>query len=730
MATLVLSAVGTLIGGPIGGAIGALAGRSIDGAIGGSSGREGPRLKELAITTSSYGQPIARHHGRMRAGGTIIWATDLVERSDKSAGKKGQPSLTTYSYTTSFAVALSSRPIGSVGRIWADGNLLRGAGGDLKTSGLLRVHTGHGDQPPDPLIAADKASGCPAFRSLAYVVFEDLALGDFGNRIPALSFEIVADESAVGLADLAAPLGTSAETGGELTKLAGFAMEGGPLSATLASIDMLFPLSCDAAGERLTIATVAEADEDHDAPILPPPIRGWSEDDFGADAGTWRGRESGDRDRLAALRYYDVARDFQPGVQRTSGRVENGRDQTIEFPGALAAGDASNLVDSAAGRGKARRERLQWRIAELDPGFAAGRSVRVPGMSGMWRIEGWEWRSCGVELDLCRKNRPRTSPAIGDPGSWPAPVDARGGPTELFAFEGPATGTFVDQPALFAAASSASEGWSGAALYLDRAGELVDLGRTGRTRTTMGRLSVALGPSNGLHFEQAASLEIETVSPLDTFAPASLMSLALGANRLRVGREIVQFAQVEQLDAKVWRLSGLLRGRGGTEPAALAGHDSGTVAVLFDSALVPLDPAIVPADSATTLAAIGLGDVDPVYTQIDGAGASRRPLCPVHPVVRGNAASGLTLGWTRRARGAWLWPDEVETPMVESAERYRVGLGPLEAPIADWTTDEPSIAISGEVLAPLARTNSGTNLWVRQVGTFAQSDPLLLTTLT
>src|SRR6476469_6052570 len=117
MATLLLTAVGTAIGGPIGGAIGALAGHSIDGAVMGGGKREGPRLKELAVTTSSYGQPIARHHGRMRAAGPVIWATDLVEHNTKGVGKKGQPSATAYAYSSSFAVALSSRPIASVGRV-------------------------------------------------------------------------------------------------------------------------------------------------------------------------------------------------------------------------------------------------------------------------------------------------------------------------------------------------------------------------------------------------------------------------------------------------------------------------------------------------------------------------------------------------------------------------------------------------------------------------------------
>ena len=82
MATVIFAALGTLIGGPLGGAIGALVGRQVDGAIIGGPRQEGPRLKELGVTTSSYGTPIPRHYGRMRVPGTIMWATDLVEHPE------------------------------------------------------------------------------------------------------------------------------------------------------------------------------------------------------------------------------------------------------------------------------------------------------------------------------------------------------------------------------------------------------------------------------------------------------------------------------------------------------------------------------------------------------------------------------------------------------------------------------------------------------------------------
>ena len=70
-------------------------------------------------------------------------------------------------------------------RVWADGREL-----DLTTL-VVRVHRGHETQPPDPLIVAKEgADNAPAYRGLAYVVFERLPLESFGNRVPQFSFEV------------------------------------------------------------------------------------------------------------------------------------------------------------------------------------------------------------------------------------------------------------------------------------------------------------------------------------------------------------------------------------------------------------------------------------------------------------------------------------------------------------------------------------------------------------
>src|SRR5204863_2568987 len=194
-------AAGSALFGPAGAIagrlVGAVAGRVIDQSLFGthtSRRVEGPRLSDLDIMASTEGAPIPRVYGRARLAGQVIWATKLEEvisvRSDTDSGGKGSPRATTnttvYSYFANFAVGLAEGPIGRVARIWADGKPLDLVGVNF------RVYTGSETQTPDPLIVArEGADNAPAYRGLAYIVFERLALADFGNRIPQLSFGIM-----------------------------------------------------------------------------------------------------------------------------------------------------------------------------------------------------------------------------------------------------------------------------------------------------------------------------------------------------------------------------------------------------------------------------------------------------------------------------------------------------------------------------------------------------------
>lgn len=727
MATLVFTTLGTALGGPLGGALGAILGNSIDRSVLGGPTISGPRLKELTATTSSYGTAIPRHFGRIRTSGSVIWATELVETSERSGGGgKGRPATTTYSYSASFAVALASRPISRLGRIWADGRLLRGAAGDLKVGGTLRVHTGHGDQAADPLIAADKGAACPAFRGMAYCVFENLQLGDFGNRIPVLSFEIIADEGAITLDGAMLPLGDRIEIDRPLAPLRGFSDEGGSLTGLLATLDPLFPIGCDASGDGLAIRAADSLPAV--LPTLPEAASIDADDGFAPATGSRRRRLPDAADIPTVLRYYDQQRDYQPGLQRADGRARPGRSRTLELPGSLEASGARALINRAAERAAWAREQLSWRVAELDPAIGPGSVVAVPGHDGAWLITSWEWREQGIELELRRLPRGPAREQTGAAGEAMNAADLATGPTLLEAFELPWDGNgSPDERRVFAALSSTQPGWTGAALFAESPGGLAPIGHAGGGRNVIGHTLTALAPAQALRLDRTAEIEVQLAAADLALDSASPESLATGANRALIGGELLQFVSAHHLGGGRWRLTGLLRGRGGTETLAREAHPAGAPFILIDDTIRALDQVAI--GSAVTIAALGLADSAPVIAALVNKGLSLAPLQPVHPRWNLTPEGDLELRWTRRARGAWSWPDNIDAPLHEQAESYRVGIGDPASPLLLWQTGTPHFTLTSTAIASLLPDHAGAPVWVRQIGSHDLSPPLLLTNI-
>lgn len=222
-------------------------------------------------------------------------------------------------------------------------------------------------------------------------------------------------------------------------------------------------------------------------------------------------------------------------------------------------------------------------------------------------------------------------------------------------------------------------------------------------------------------------MTVELLSPDMALIDASARQLAGGANRALIGDEIVQFGVALPLGAGLWRLERLLRGRGGTE-AAIALHGAGECFVLLDGTPVALDAALVGTSPSARIAALGLGDELPATSGIARRGSTLQPLCPVHPRVM-ESGGGIVLNWTRRARGAWLWPDEVETPIHEQSEAYEVSYGPADMPLARWIVAAPTLELPAATLADLTTALPDGAFQVRQIGSYARSEPLLLAVL-
>jgi len=230
---------GRLLGGLAGAFLGSFAGQpalgfSIGSALFGSlfaedqsTTVEGPRIDDLSVQTSAFGKPIPIIYGGFRAAGNVIWMENNQIKETKNVETqeqgKGGPSRSrtqiTYTYSASFALSLCEGPIDGVRRVWADSVLIAdnsdtatletiyngaildsptgdgsvsslGGAGEPGEFGRLVLYKGTKDQQPNPRIQADQPD-TPAYRGVAYIVFEDLELERFGNRLPQITVEVM-----------------------------------------------------------------------------------------------------------------------------------------------------------------------------------------------------------------------------------------------------------------------------------------------------------------------------------------------------------------------------------------------------------------------------------------------------------------------------------------------------------------------------------------------------------
>jgi hypothetical protein len=165
----------------------------------GSPGVEGPRQDENRTQFSTYGRFIPIPYGRTKSAGNVIWTSGLREvKTSESVGGKGGgggQTVTTYTYYSSWALGLCEGKVRDIHKIWFDSDLVydSDSGNDSPIPNFtdkVTFYYGDEDQEPDPIIQAQKGvDQTPAYRGLCYIVFNDMELTDWGNRIPNINVE-------------------------------------------------------------------------------------------------------------------------------------------------------------------------------------------------------------------------------------------------------------------------------------------------------------------------------------------------------------------------------------------------------------------------------------------------------------------------------------------------------------------------------------------------------------
>ncbi len=704
MATLVLSSAGAALGGPVGAAAGRMIGGQIDRGLSGS--RSARRLSDFRVQVSHYGSEIPAVYGRMRVAGSVVWATDLIQNN--VSGKSGS----TNSYTVSFAIAVSSRAVVSVRRIWADGRLIRGAAGDHKIAYTLRLHGGDPDQQVDPLMASSEGlAWTPAYRDVGLLVFEDFDLSTFGNRLPQITVEIDAGDGPMSPLRLLSQVAeiSSAEVEADV-EVTGYAAQGDSVGAAIAPMIETF------APKFSTSATAWQVGAKARVHIIPQAEIQFIDVGYGSSLAS--GNSEGDiLPSRISLRFFDPAIDYATG-EKSARLPGTGSWHRTEFPGAISSEQAKGLAHQILANVWAQRNRkiIALPFHRADIGLGDTIVLQVDNATS-FRV---------VEKSLTRERLQFTlneqvgaiSSLNSDSGTGRKTMDEIAAPLKLVILDG---GDSVDDSVggIYVGISGGQRPFRTVPMRVNAAGRSLD-GLSARLPAVTGTLLAPLEAGGAELLDKRNSILLKLNSD-DTLVSVELSGLLAGANMAWVGGECLQFASAEEIEPTVFRLTDLLRGRHESAIANIQRVGTDFVLVAADRLMkVPISNDAVGSDVVIEAFAV---DGSIARESIVYAGNLTKPWSPTH-LSWTQANATMELAWVRRCPAGLSWLDFVDVPDGSWHALYRVTLSAADGSQQVFEVDEPRLAV------PSNLAGLGPRPWsfeVRQIGPISLSDAAQLT---
>lgn len=690
------------------------------------------------IGGSQYGANISRLYGTGRIAGNIIWAAKPVEHKSTttttSGGKGGGGEVTqvttTYWYTCSFAVMLCAGPVFGVSKIWAGGQLIydlsaTATAGSISASNTLlanhlTIYTGTDTQGQDPTIVSDKgAANTPAYRGRVVLVFRDLNLTPYNNRLPLIQAEVVEYGQLYGgnqitplkrsagavLLDLCVRAGinpSKVDVSLLSDELSGLQVERGSYREAMQHLIEAFSIRPVSSGNSLkfkpsnltaTDAAVSSADLGQSNPgTIGTRVEARRRRDFGLP-------------RKVTLGYYDIDRQGEKGTQSRQRMAPGGskNDVMIDLPMLLDAATAARIAEMRLYREWVEREEYGLSLPPKYLRLDAGDILTVEDGSTTYRMRAkkiafgynGQIKVDGIAYDPAVS----TSTAGGATGSGSSPNIPEIGSTTAHLLDLPALRDDLADARMYFAASGASSGWRAATLYMSVDGG-VNYASVGRVdpKSLIGVTVNALGnpPATGAAtWDDISTVDVDVLT--GTLEGLSDTLVYSGGNAALIGNEIIQFGNATLLSAGRYRLSRLLRGRRGTE-WAMTGHSAGERFVLLSTCgTAPMQLSAVGATRLYKMVPDGLALADVGAQAFTWTGESLRPFSPVQAKVSRDGSGNITLTWIRRSRIGQEMPSGTDITLGEATEAYEVevlnGVGdvvrtirPLSTPSATYTS--------------------------------------------
>jgi hypothetical protein len=416
---------------------------------------------------------------------------------------------------------------------------------------------------------------------------------------------------------------------------------------------------------------------------------------------------------------YDPNRDYQTGQARASAGDQGGNEDRIELPAVISAGVAKSLTEQVLMRRWAKRDKLTLRLPPRNVAIEPGTVVATPLSPSLWSVE-----RCTVDgFVAVAELRPwcngsaviaAEAPVIAaEAGRVARSSDLAPSDVTLALFEVPDVGSqATDNLTLSVAASSDTAGWKPCTIQVETAQGTTSV-RSASRKTALGELVTPLGAGQPYLIDSENSFDVQLIDVDQWLMSCDDEALVNGANLAMAGNELLQFADVTPISPGRFRLERLLRGRGGTEWAAQAHTVGDTFALLDANALRVLQlPASALGSTVTASTTSAPGQISSlVSAQLSGE--ALRPPSPVGLKTSVSASGDLKVSWVRRSRAGWFWIDNVDAPLGESREAYRVSIvGPSDT--FDVECDTSSFLIPRAALLP---TGLGpATVQVRQIG--------------
>jgi hypothetical protein len=250
------------------------------------------------------------------------------------------------------------------------------------------------------------------------------------------------------------------------------------------------------------------------------------------------------------------------------------------------------------------------------------------------------------------------------------------GVTVAIYIDGPALSSSDNDAGIYVAAYGSGNRWRGATIYQssDGGSNYTAIGEV-TTDATVGTLTTALPASgNWFTFDRTSTVRVTmTNGELESVSEDAVLN---GANAAFVGAEgrweLIQFTTATLVSEGIYDISGLLRGRKGTE-WAMGSSEVGDSFVLAGTVVrVPFDTSAIGVERLLKAPTFGTLLESAQSTEFTPAGVALEPYAPFRVTGQTETNSDITIGWIRRTRLSGEWLDGADVPLNEQSASFSI----------------------------------------------------------